>query len=98
MTQSLNSNLSNNISSFGCFPPLPVNFPESAEMPFYLYGDHVYSDSIEDYGIVIGRFYAFDYNLVRWRWRYLILTNQDLAINSFFSTFICWETELEPVD
>ncbi|MDJ0533985.1 MAG: hypothetical protein QNJ70_16110 [Xenococcaceae cyanobacterium MO_207.B15] len=98
MTQPINSNLPNNIYSFGCFPNLPPNFPESAEMPFYLYGDNVYSDSIEDYGIVIGRFYAFDHNLERWRWRYLILINHHLAINSFFSTFICWETDLKPVD
>ncbi|WP_319421693.1 hypothetical protein [Pleurocapsa sp. FMAR1] len=81
-----------------CFPSLPINFPDSAEMPLFLYGDKVDHESIEDYGIVIGRFYAIDRSINQWRWKYLILNNADFTINSFFSSCICWETELEPLD
>ena len=80
------------------FPSLPIDFPQSAEIPFYLYGDKVCNESIEDYGIVIGRFYAFDYTSKRWRWKYLILDNADFATDSFFSTCIYWKTELEPLN
>ena len=99
-----------------CFPSLPLNFPENAEIPMYLYGDKVCRatprrrksqgnapdlsghESIEDYGIVIGRFYAFDRAGKQWRWKYLILDNADCTTNSFFSTCTYWETELEPLD
>ncbi len=87
-----------NLVPLTCFPSLPIDFPQSAAMPLYLYGDKVCHELIEDYGIVIGRFYAFDYKRKRWRWKYLILDNKDFAVNSFFSTCIFWETDLEPLD
>jgi len=71
-----------------CIPSLPIDFPQSAAMPLYIYGDRIRHESIEDYGIVIGRFYAFDYTSKRWRWKYLILDNGDFATDSFFSTCI----------
>ncbi len=87
-----------NLCYLTCFPSLPSNFPENADIPIYLYGDKVFvcSEAIEDYGIVIGRFYAFDPNSKQWQWKYLILDNTDYTTNSFFSTRIYWETELEP--
>ena len=81
-----------------CFPSLPTDFPQNAEIPIYLYGDKVSHEAIEDYGIVIGRFYAFDRAGKQWRWKYLILDNADCTTNSFFSTCTYWETELEPLD
>lgn len=77
------------------FPSLPNDFPENAEIPMYLYGDKVVHESIENYGIVIGRFYAFDYINKQWQWKYLIYSDLDLAINSIFSTHICWEKDLQ---
>ena len=81
-----------------CFPKFPINFPKSAEMPLYLYGDTVCNESIEDYGIVTGRFYAFNYINKQWQWKYLILENADFTTDSFFSTCIYWEIELKPLD
>ena len=89
-----------NLVALTCFPSLPSNFPENAHIPMYLYGDKVCvcREAIEDYVIVIGRFYAFDYINEQWRWKYLILDNADYTTNSFFSTRTYWETELEPSD
>ena len=95
-TDVVNSSLVNLIF----FPSLPTNFPQNVDIPIYLYGDKVYirRDAIENYGIVIGRFYAFDLNSRQWQWKYLILDNADYATNSFFSTCTYWETELKPFD
>ena len=58
------------------FPCLPSDFPERAEMPLFLYGDRVVDRASEtDPGIVIGRFYAFDYQQYQWGWKYLVLIN-----------------------
>ena len=81
-----------------CFPNFPIDFPDSAEMPFFLYGDRVCHESIEDHGIVIGRFYAFDRASNQWRWKYLIFDNGDFTNDYFFSTYIYWETELESLE
>ena len=78
-----------------CFPSLPTDFPQNAEIPIYLYGDKVNHETIEDCGIIIGRFYAFDYINEQWQWKYLIYTDLDLAINSVFSTSISWEKDLQ---
>ena len=81
-----------------CFPSLPTDFPQNIEIPIFLYGDKVSHESIEDHGIIIGRFYAFDYTNRQWRWKYLIYPDRDLAINSIFSTSICWEKDLQPFE
>ena len=80
------------------FPPLPVDFPDSMEMPLYLYGDRVFHESIEDCAIIIGRFSAFERVSKQWRWKYLILKSQDSTVNSFLSSRVCWETELQPIN
>ena len=78
------------------FPCLPGDFLERAEMPLFLYGDRVIDRASEtDPGIVIGRFYAFDYQKSQWGWRYLVLINQEVG---YASTFIYWEQDLEPLD
>ena len=79
------------------FPSLPIDFPDSAEMPFFLYGDKVCHESMENHGIVIGRFYAFDYTNKQWRWKYLILDKVDSTAISLFSTGTYWETALKPL-
>ncbi len=87
-----------NFSPFCCFPRLPLDFPDSAEMPLYLYGDKVCHELIEDCGIVIGRFYAFDYQQFEWGWQYLILAHQDGTIAATHLTYFCWEKTLQPLD
>lgn len=87
-----------NLHYLTCFPNFPIDFPENARMPFFLYGDKVSHEAIEDCGIVIGRFYAFDYTSKRWQWKYLILDNADYMTNSLFSTCTYWETELESLE
>ncbi|MGL5942700.1 MAG: hypothetical protein ACRC2S_20495 [Waterburya sp.] len=88
----------NNCFPLTCIPSLPIDFPQSAEMPLFLYGDKVSHESIEDYGIVIGRFYAIERISKEWRWKYLIFDNPDYTTDYFFSTCIYWETELEPLN
>ncbi|MDJ0634395.1 MAG: hypothetical protein QNJ34_14500 [Xenococcaceae cyanobacterium MO_188.B29] len=88
----------NNLFPVSCFPNLPLDFPERTEMPLYLYGDKVCDQSLEDYGIVIGRFYAFDRQQFQWGWKYLILANQDWAIAPFNLAYLCWEKDLQPLD
>ncbi len=85
-----------NLRYLTCFPNFPIDFPENAEVPFFLYGDKVSHESIEDCGIVIGRFYAFDRVSDKWQWKYLILDEVDSTIVSLFSTCTYWETELKP--
>lgn len=87
--------INSNLVNLTYFPSLPTDFPQNAEIPIYLYGDKVSHQLIEDYGIVIGRFYAFNYTDKQWQWKYLIYSDRDLAINSIFSTNICWEKDLQ---
>lgn len=89
------SSAANNIP-LANFSPLPVDFPKSLETPLYLYGDRVFHESMDNYCIVIGRFCAFERTTKQWRWKYLILDSQDLTANSFFSSRVCWERELQP--
>ena len=78
------------------FPRLPADFPDRTEMPLFLYGDRVINRASEtDPGIVIGRFYAFDYQQSQWGWKYLILVYQAI---DYGLTFIYWEKDLKPVD
>ena len=81
-----------------CFPSIPIDFPDNVEIPFFLYGDKVSHESIEDYGIVIGRFYAFNRVSNKWQWKYLIFDEVDSTTVSLFSTCIYWETELKSLD
>ena len=85
-----------NLRYLTCFPSFPIDFPENAEIPFFLYGDKVSHESIDDYGIVIGRFYAFERASNQWRWKYLILDNPDYTTDPCLSTGIHCETELKP--
>ncbi|WGV23486.1 hypothetical protein [Halotia branconii] len=54
---------------------LPVNFPDVAKTPRFLYGDRLRwlsHESDTDWGIVIGRFYSFGCDRCCWSWCYLI--------------------------
>ena len=88
----------NNLFPVSYFPNLPLDFPERTEMPLYLYGDKVCHELIEDYGIVIGRFYAFQHQQCQWGWQYLVLDQQDWAIAPINFTYFCWEKDLQPLD
>ena len=87
--------INSNLIDLTCFPRLPTDFPQNTEIPIYLYGDKVSHESIEDYGIVIGRFYAFDRVSDKWQWKYLILDQVDSTNVFLFSTCTYWETELK---
>ena len=78
------------------FPSLPIDFPENAEIPLFLYGDKVNHEAIEDCGIVVGRFYAFDRVSDKWQWKYLILDEVDSTTVFLFPTCTYWESELKP--
>ena len=90
----MNSLATNSLIDY--FPCLPADFPDSAAMPHFLYGDRVIDRaSATDSGIVIGRFYAFDYQQSQWGWKYLILVYQAI---DYGLTFIYWEKYLKPLD
>ena len=88
--------INSNLVNLTCFPSLPTDFPQNTNIPMYLYGDKVSHEAIEDCGIVIGRFYAFDRVNDKWQWKYLILGEVDSITASSFSTCTYWETELKP--
>ncbi|WP_199329083.1 hypothetical protein [Coleofasciculus sp. FACHB-1120] len=81
---------------------LPPNFPDSAQIPRFLYGDRLQwkplSDTDEtDRGIVIGRFYTFAPHRYQWEWKYLILLAPESPSAQFCVADTCWEEHLEPL-
>ncbi|WP_339380346.1 hypothetical protein [Coleofasciculus sp. FACHB-SPT9] len=81
---------------------LPPNFPDSAQIPRFLYGDRLQwkplSDTDEtDRGIVIGRFYTFAPHRYQWAWKYLILIDPESPGAQFCVADTCWEEHLEPL-
>ena len=90
---------SSNLITAYCLPNLPSDFPQSAQTPLYLYGDRVrwkISEEESDRGIIIGRFYAFNYELAQWRWKYLTLIDSGLGLDALCHTDVVWERNLEP--
>ena len=77
-------------------PVLPKNFPDEAKIPRFLYGDKLrWVNSDSEWGIVIGRFYAFAPHLCEWTWCYLIWISNDSPSASWTPTDIAWEDDLE---
>ncbi|MEA5453060.1 hypothetical protein VB780_31100 [Leptolyngbya sp. CCNP1308] len=72
---------------------LPVNFPDEAPLPVFLYGDPVRwtADTLTT-GTVIGRYFAYAHHRGCWAWNYLVWLNdpsgQVLADSA-------WEDDLE---
>lgn len=70
-------------------------------MPLFLYGDHLRLISKEDstdWGIVIGRFYAFAPHRRGWMWCYFIWLDQDSPSSAWTDADIAWEDDLEPIE
>lgn len=97
-TQTQKSLLNASLHPLIHFSPLPDDFPHNLAMPLYIYGDKVFHESIEELAIVIGRFCAFEQISGQWRWKYLILSIQDFAINPFFASQVCGEAELKSAE
>ncbi len=79
---------------------LPVNFPDVAETPRFLYGDRlrwISAQSDTDWGVVIGRFYSFTGDRCCWSWCYLIWLSKDSPSAAWTSADIAWEEDLEAI-
>lgn len=85
------------------FVRLPADFPDGAETPRFLYGDHLkwkpLSDTDNtDTGVIIGRFYAFAHHRNQWTWKYLIFLDPNAYSRRFCTADTAWEEDLEPID
>jgi hypothetical protein len=79
---------------------LPNNFPD-AEMPHYSEGKTVrWKSAIEnsDWGIVLGRFYAYAPHLCRWSWKYVVLLDKNSPSSDWCVADVAWENDLVEVN
>ncbi len=81
---------------------LPVNFPDSATVPKFLYGDRVKWRLLPDEdeikaGVIIGRFYAYAPHRVSWGWKYLILLDAESYSIKFCAADTAGEECLEAI-
>lgn len=79
---------------------LPNNFP-NVEIPHYSEGKKVrWKSTLEnsDWGIVIGRFYAYASHLCRWTWKYVVLLDKTSPSSAWCVADTAWEEDLEEVD
>ncbi|MEH2057310.1 MAG: hypothetical protein V7K97_14355 [Nostoc sp.] len=79
---------------------LPVNFPDVAKTPRFLYGDRLRwlsTESNTDWGIVIGRFYSNACDRCCWSWWYLIWLSKNSPSAAWTSADIAWEEDLAPI-
>jgi len=82
---------------------LPANFPNSAETPYFLYGDHIKwkplsNTSPIETGVIIGRFYAFAHHQNQWAWKYLVFLDCASYSYHFCTADTAWEEDIEPLD
>jgi hypothetical protein len=76
---------------------LPANFFESA-IPGYKDGSSlrwIPSKGGVDWGIAIGRFYAYAPHLYRWSWKYIILLDSQSPSAAWVMADTAWEEDLE---
>ncbi len=76
---------------------LPINFFESAT-PCYKEGDNlrwIPSKGGVDWGIAIGRLYAYAPHLCRWSWKYIILLDSHSPSAAWAIADTAWEEDLE---
>jgi hypothetical protein len=75
---------------------LPMNFIESA-IPYYKDGDSLRWKPAcggVDWGIAIGRFYAYAPHLCRWSWKYIILLDSHSPSAAWVIADTAWEEDL----
>ncbi len=78
---------------------LPRNFPE-VEHPQFSEGKKVrWKSSIngEDWGLILGRFYAYAPHLCRWSWKYVVLLNKTSPNSAWVTSDTAWEQDLEEI-
>ncbi len=79
---------------------LPSNFP-NVEMPHYAEGKTVrWKSALEnpDWGIVLGRFYAYAPHLCRWTWKYVVLLDSNSPSEEWCVADVAWENDLVEVN
>ncbi len=94
--------LSNSLSQEIQLPKtgLPSNFP-NVETPHYSEGKNVrWKSNIEnpDWGIVLGRFYAYASHLCGWAWKYVVLLDKNSPSSAWVVADVAWEDDLEEVN
>jgi hypothetical protein len=78
---------------------LPPHFPAVAT-PRYPDGSclrWIPSDGGVDWGIAIGRFYAYAPHLCRWSWKYIIFLDSHSPSAAWVVADTAWEDDVEPL-
>ncbi|HEY9299085.1 MAG TPA: hypothetical protein VIQ31_22560 [Phormidium sp.] len=79
---------------------LPINFP-NVKTPDYSEGKTVrwFSASEKsDWGIILGRFYAYAPHLCRWSWKYVVLLDKNSPSSEWCVADVAWENDLVEVN
>jgi len=79
---------------------LPSNFP-NLETPDYAEGKTVrWKSALEnsDWGIVLGRFYAYAPHLCRWTWKYVVLLDSNSPSEEWCVADVAWQNDLVEVN
>jgi hypothetical protein len=79
---------------------LPSNFP-NVKTPQYSEGKNVrWKSNLEnpDWGIILGRFYAYASHLCGWAWKYVVLLDENSPSSAWVNSDTAWEEDLEEVN
>jgi hypothetical protein len=79
---------------------LPINFPD-VEMPHYAEGKTVRWKSVienSDWGIVLGRFYAYAPHLCCWTWKYVVFLDSNSPSEEWCVADVAWQDDLVEVN
>ena len=79
---------------------LPNNFPD-VEIPHHSEGKKVCWKSAlknSDWGIVLGRFFAYAPHLCRWSWKYVVLLDKNSPSSDWCVADVAWENDLVEVN
>jgi hypothetical protein len=77
---------------------LAENFSYYLSLPYFAIGEKVQWKPIvepTDWGIAIGRFYAYAHHHCRWAWKYVIWLAQDSPSSAWTIVDTAWEEDLE---
>lgn len=79
---------------------LPPNFADALP-PRYVEGTRVRWVSVDEnreWGVILGRFYAFALHLCAWSWRYVVWIESDSPSAEWIVADTAWENDLEPME
>lgn len=77
---------------------LPPNFAD-AVTPRFLEGTRVrWVAENREWGVILGRFYAFAPHLCAWTWRYVVWIESDSPSADWIVADTAWENDLEPME